>query len=183
MQFNSFTEIETSQNVNLISLDCSNNSIDNLDLSSNPSLFFLNCSNNLLEELNFQTGTNANVEFFNAGGNPNLNCIQIDDDSATYLRDDWLKDENTVFSENCLLSIQDQFVTQYLLYPNPVQNLLNIKGIDSIKNINIYTLSGNSVLEINKNFSTIPMGALASGVYIISIENDQGVINQKLIKE
>ena len=61
----------------------------------------VDCSNNNLESLNIKNGSNNLIdEFFNASGNPNLTCIQVDD--VEYSTNTWTNiDPQTSFSELC----------------------------------------------------------------------------------
>ena len=77
--------LNVSNNTNLTSLTVSNNNIEYLDLSNNSNLTYIAVSNNELTFLNVQNGNNGNVTSFIATGNSNLECINVDDETASYL--------------------------------------------------------------------------------------------------
>ncbi len=99
--FNSEIEnLDLSENINLTLLSCGSNKIKDLDLSINNSLISLECDNNQLNSLNIKNGNNINVNFFNSINNNNLQCIQVDDETADYLSN-WTKDDHSKFNNDC----------------------------------------------------------------------------------
>ncbi|WP_081979273.1 T9SS type A sorting domain-containing protein [Lacinutrix jangbogonensis] len=76
--------------------------------------------------------------------------------------------------------------TPLKLYPNPVQNALNLK-IDTNDNIDSITITdnlGRIVFTSNKNVNRIDVSDLNSGLYIVSIVTKSGkLLSQKVIKE
>jgi len=70
-----------------------------------------------------------------------------------------------------------------ILYPNPVRNELNIEtSFRTIEKISIYNLIGQLVKNVS-NKKTIDMSDLNSGTYLVKIHTDEGVIDQKIIKQ
>ncbi|MFK7833559.1 MAG: T9SS type A sorting domain-containing protein [Winogradskyella sp.] len=64
-----------------------------------PETIAINLSNNLLSFVNIQNGINTQIANFNATGNPNLECIQVDD--VNTVGTSWIKDEATDYNEDC----------------------------------------------------------------------------------
>ncbi|WP_178987860.1 T9SS type A sorting domain-containing protein [Winogradskyella schleiferi] len=142
-------------------LDASNNQIENdMDLTVMaisacvfqpnqtefcPEIISINVSNNLLSFVNIQNGINTEIASFNASGNPNLECIQVDD--ADNVNASWIKDEATTYSEDC------NFGETYVPDDNFEQALIDL-GYDSGP-LNDYVLTANIVdlasLEVNGN--------------------------------
>jgi len=58
-----------------------------LDLSTNPLITNLACNNNALTELNLQNGSNTELDSFNATGNANLTCVEVD--NVAYMNTNW----------------------------------------------------------------------------------------------
>ena len=77
---NQLTSLDLSQNTALTSLDCRSNQLTSLDVSNNTALTFLICSYNQLVCLNVKNGNNTNMTWFVATDNPNLTCIEVDDE-------------------------------------------------------------------------------------------------------
>jgi hypothetical protein len=69
------------------------------------------------------------------------------------------------------------------LYPNPVQEVLNISSSDSIAKIEVYDIQGRNVAS-NNNASNVNVVSLGKGVYIIKVVQENGsVITKQFIKE
>jgi Leucine-rich repeat (LRR) protein len=105
---NELTALDLTQNPNLARLSCSANRLITLDLGQNPNLEDLICRNNLLQRLNLKNGNTSNISIrMWADENPNLSCIQIDDENASYPVCDsqnnsgWCIDSTTIYSEDC----------------------------------------------------------------------------------
>lgn len=86
---NNLSQLHLYSSLSLTTLDCSNNVLTNLDLSYLNLLISVNASNNSLMSFNIANGTNTNIanQDFNATGNPNLVCIQVD--NATWSTANW----------------------------------------------------------------------------------------------
>lgn len=72
------------------------------------------------------------------------------------------------------------------IYPNPVQNLLNIQSSVQIRQIEITDLSGKTIYKkskINQNQFEIQTRNFSKGVYIIQIKTDKKSQTKKFIKE
>ena len=101
IQHNQLTSLDLSANTALDMLRVQNNLLTELDLSNNTSLRYLEVTNNELESLNVQNGNNMAMYKFEAGGNPDLECVQVDD--ATYADSHWADhaDAGVTFSTDC----------------------------------------------------------------------------------
>jgi len=96
----SLSELNVSTNSSLKILDVDSNTIDSLDVSMLANLTSLNCSSNTLTYLNIKNGNNSNFTSFNATGNINLTCIEVD--NVAYAEANFTNIENTAsFSEKC----------------------------------------------------------------------------------
>lgn len=70
----------------------------------------------------------------------------------------------------------------FVIYPNPVQNELNIQSNFGIRNVEIYSLDGKLVLQSIQNILNVQ--SLESGIYLMKIENNEGGIStKKFLKE
>ncbi|GGI57653.1 T9SS type A sorting domain-containing protein [Winogradskyella haliclonae] len=80
------------------------------------------------------------------------------------------------------LSIDDDFnLSKYSVYPNPTNQILNIDGLKTSENVEIYNISGQKLftktIDLNKN--TIDVSQLSAGLYFLKI-NDESI---KFIKQ
>ncbi len=67
------------------------------------------------------------------------------------------------------------------IYPNPVQNILNIKTLDQITSIKIYSLQGSLIKETSTNTS-ISLSDLSAGLYFAQINVSGYYVTKKFIK-
>ncbi|RLD83512.1 MAG: hypothetical protein DRJ10_03340, partial [Bacteroidetes bacterium] len=175
---NQLTELDISINDSLRKVSCSSNKIASLDCSNNTHLTSLTCSSNQLTNLNVQNGNNGILETFYSRNNPDLTCIEIDNESI--IGESWEKDETASFAENCrynetyvpddnfeaaLSSIigepgnnNDNYIPtadiEVLTSLNiSNQNILDITGLQDFIALNLLNCSGNQIdsLEVSQN--------------------------------
>jgi PKD repeat protein len=115
--FNPITSLNLSTNTVLNHLACIGDALTALDVSLNTALDFLSCYSNQLTSLNIKNGNNINLTIFQAFGNPNLNCILVD--NVNYMNTNWSasKDPIAGYSQNCscVIPIPDPRFRNYLL--------------------------------------------------------------------
>ncbi|MEZ4804154.1 MAG: T9SS type A sorting domain-containing protein [Bacteroidia bacterium] len=81
------------------------------------------------------------------------------------------------------LSLDENTISSLLnMYPNPVQNMLNINSETEILEVLIYDMQGKLVLESGKS-NTIDVNSLNKGVYVVTVRTSEGVAHQTIIKE
>jgi len=85
-----------------------------------------------------------------------------------------------------LLSSED-FDTSSIFVSNPVNDVLNIKGLSSnVKQISVYSLLGKEVLTRNvdgQSALTLDVNALSSGMYLVKMQGDNGSFTKKIVKQ
>ena len=70
------------------------------------------------------------------------------------------------------------------VYPTKTKDFVNILIPKGAKTIDIFDLSGKSVLKTEaKSFQTIDVSQLPKGTYIINVKTEQNVSSHKFIKE
>jgi hypothetical protein len=76
------------------------------------------------------------------------------------------------------LDVQDfDFKNEFTIYPNPTTAVINIKMKASLKNAEIYNLQGQKIIG-SKN-KMINVSKLASGMYVLQIEDVNGITQAK----
>ncbi|WGD34979.1 endonuclease [Olleya sp. YS] len=83
------------------------------------------------------------------------------------------------------LSTVDVSINKFKIYPNPIKgNLLTIENIENTR-FEIYNILGKKILTgtITPNNNKISVSSLNQGVYILKLNNSNGTITKKLIKE
>ncbi len=88
-----------------------------------------------------------------------------------------------LYNNNTLSALDfNQNKPDVAVYPNPVQNVLNIKIDQAIKSVEIYNMQGQKVKV--SNVSQIDLSGLHSGMYLVRIEDENnGVATKRIIKE
>lgn len=182
------TSLDVSQNYNLKGLDCSNNLLTSLDISNNPNIFSLECENNQLVSLNLKNGNNTILVNMKARDNPNLECIQVDDEamanSKVCITSDplpsWCKDATASYSEECILGTEEYSGSDFKIFPNPVENILYINTKEAVDSVSIYSVTGSLIKQTSS--SNINVADLPVGLYFAKITINSTTITKKFIK-
>ena len=173
------TSLDVSANTLLTNLDIAYNSLSILDVSANTLLTNLACNDNQLTSLDLKNGNNINMLTFNALGNPNLSCIEVD--NTDWSNSNWYYiDATASFSENCnALGILDNNESnEPMFYPNPTTGTIYLS---EPANTSLSDLSGKLLLE-EKNTNQLDISALPTGMYFLHFgENNNQIV--KVIKE
>ena len=185
---NQLISLDVSQNTALNSLVCYDSQLTSLDVSQNTALTILYCFDNQLSSLNIKNGNNINMLRMRAIENPDLTCIQVDDENATYPEcnlqypyNGWCKDEWAEYSENCPpIGIEESLTNKGIkIYPNPTQGFLNIEATGIIdKDYTIYNIYGAASKQGVLNDEQIDISTLNSGIYLLKI----GGLMTKIVK-
>ena len=85
------------------------------------------------------------------------------------------------------VGIKEEPLTQFSVYPNPVQNYITIDlGKNELKNasIEIMDIMGKTILNknVDQKINKINMSDYSNGIYLIKLTNTHGNIVQKIIK-
>jgi len=126
---NQLTSLDVSNNTALTNLDCWENQLTSLDVSNNTALTELGCGYNQLTCLKLKNGNNTNMGSMLAYYNPNLNCIEVDDE--VWATANWANiDSQTSFSEDCNYPTPcDSIIINIPELPSPDKHLLTITDI------------------------------------------------------
>lgn len=126
--------------------------------------------------LNLNTGSSA----FRLGG---IGAIVEFDDLQVYNYELSASQVGELHSNNVLSSSDfSQNNLKVALYPNPVRDILNIELENEIKSIEIYNLQGQKVVSSNQK--QVSVAELASGIYMIRIEDENnGVTTKRIVKQ
>lgn len=67
------------------------------------------------------------------------------------------------------------------VYPNPANNVINVNATSNISNVEVYTITGQKVGDFTANSTNtrISTANLTTGLYLMRIHTDNGVINKK----
>jgi hypothetical protein len=187
--YNKVKTIDISNNPELTYFDCLFNELTSIDISNNPKIFEVACENNQLTYLNLKNGNNVNFDLFysNFKNNPNLTCIQVDDNVYSDANWFFMKDATATYSLGCpSLGITETVFDKITVYPNPAKGELHIDN-STLEKATIYDTLGRLITTTKFangfNNNTINLAGFRSGIYYIYLENEGATIVKKIIVE
>lgn len=83
-------------------------------------------------------------------------------------------------------AIEDNLVNPSLsIYPNPFTSNITVSSTEAITNVTVYNVHGAKVMNVaaNNNDVELDLSTLNSGVYIIRVQSNSTIYNQKIIKQ
>lgn len=82
------------------------------------------------------------------------------------------------------LGLNDQYANQFYIYPNPVREVLNITGLEDIKSVQIFDMSGKLIQSNSKiQQGKVDVRSISQGTYLVKIETSKEVKTIKMIKK
>lgn len=86
---------------------------------------------------------------------------------------------------NGALSTSDFVLPNFKYYPNPVKHILTISNSEVIDQVEIYTVTGKTLLDkkINNVFSEIDLSNFSSGLYLLKVKSEGRVKTIKILKK
>nr|WP_243878603.1 T9SS type A sorting domain-containing protein [Winogradskyella sp. DF17] len=86
---------------------------------------------------------------------------------------------------NGILNLEEeQALTDITIYPNPASDTIYLEGLQgAISSIEIFSITGQLVKQIEKDFVTINVKPLETGVYFLKINSKDKQRILKFIKE
>ena len=186
---NNLTFLDTSNNPLLEVLSIGNNpNLTSLDLSHNPLLrMFTAGHNNAMAYIDVRNGNNENFELFSANPAANLQCVYVDDASASYL-DDWSIPNHAQFANNeqeCMpVSIEEYQRPLFGMYPNPVKERLTVVSKEP-GTYRLYSPQGKKIASgvLTLGFNSIYLTDYPAGMYYLQLESPEGKEVKKVLKE
>lgn len=93
--------------------------------------------------------------------------------------------EVVIEPDSCNSSIESLTRITISIIPNPVTDILQIKSDVLVREAQIIAMSGNVVVDYNFDLEeqTIDMTKIPSGLYIIKLQTDSGIIYKKVLKQ
>jgi hypothetical protein len=73
-------------------------------------------------------------------------------------------------------------LSDIVLYPNPVEEVLYIQSFSAIEQATIYDMRGRMLRQVQMT-NDIPVQDLARGIYMIKIQTNKGIEIRKIVKE
>lgn len=122
------------------------------------------------------------IEDIDMGANDTYFNIDISEDPAGTA--DYLAASNTSSFNFASLSTREVELNEVSIFPNPVKNTLNIKGLDTeLSKIEVYNIAGQVVMTNTTNLQSVNVNALSNGVYFAKLYTEATSKTIKFIKE
>ena len=109
---------------------------------------------------------NANVVCERIASSPNSITIETNNDGCESI------DEVSVL---CITDAKEALPNTFLVYPNPVYDVLTIEGLDKTTKVDIYSVNGKLVKSILTD-RIIDLNTLPKGVYALKLLNDHKTV-------
>ena len=91
----------------------------------------------------------------------------------------YIDDVSLIFAST--LSISEEELMSFSIYPNPATDLISISGVENINSIKVYSILGSLEKEVF-NTNQIDISELSSGIHIIKVDNGT-IFSKKIIKQ
>jgi hypothetical protein len=101
-----------------------------------------------------------------------------DADQDVLLVDDFYLYESTI-------GIADHYIDGFAMYPNPANNILSLKALNNIDNIQIYNMLGQEVMDVNPSATQVELDVtgLSNGTYVVKVQAGSQLGSYSLIKQ
>jgi hypothetical protein len=105
----------------------------------------------------------------------NLNINLMDDDS------DGDGMANVIDSTDSPMAVAYSHTLRFVIFPNPIAEVLNIEGDLPLTSIAIFDLIGKKVFEVQSPAAQIDVQMLNAGIYILKLNSEGKIHQQKII--
>ena len=87
--------------------------------------------------------------------------------------------------EGATLTLENSFVNDLVIYPNPTKNELKISSTDNLENAiyTIFDINGRRIMNSKLTQNSIDVSTLSSGNYVLRIVSRNSIKSQKFIKQ
>jgi len=132
----------------------------------------------------------TNGDIISQGDNPSSNitfrAFKYDPNYAAFVGKDLTPGSpielNSQVNDPCnILDVRDYAFKALTIYPNPVQNLLNIETKYSLDRIELYSDMG-TMIDKQKGSNPLDMSKYSSGIYFLKVYSNNYTLTKKIIK-
>ncbi|MFC0603490.1 FG-GAP-like repeat-containing protein [Winogradskyella pulchriflava] len=87
--------------------------------------------------------------------------------------------------EGSVLTVEDETLTDMVIYPNPVEDILTIETAADVTNkiATVFDINGKRVLNQKLTSNTLKVSSLESGIYFLRLESNGKTMKRKFIKK
>ena len=89
--------------------------------------------------------------------------------------------DNFEIQDNVGINDAENAASFVTLYPNPAQDIINLRSIDNMSTVNVFDVFGKNVAnyEVSGNEAQVNVSKLASGMYVAKIATENGIVVKK----
>ncbi len=110
-----------------------------------------------------------------------INTADIDNDGDLDVVSGYWRDSAVKWNENLsALSVDENSLSQFSIYPNPTTGYLNIEYPKELLSITVFNQIGQKVLTFN-NTKTVDISSLANGMYFVKLKAIDGATTTKKV--
>ncbi|MGD1843536.1 MAG: T9SS type A sorting domain-containing protein [Thermonemataceae bacterium] len=106
------------------------------------------------------------------GGRMAIDDIAITSNTAT-----------TLTTRNATLTTLDEQQVNTLMYPNPATNFLNVQMSKGTQSLEVYSVGGAVMQNVQVTEQGVDVSRLPSGMYLLVITTEEGIIREKFSKQ
>jgi Leucine-rich repeat (LRR) protein len=168
---NMITSLNLQSNPLISTLGFSQNQITDMDLSNLTLLDDLGANDNYLTYLNIQNGNNINLQDFDATGNPDLTCIQVDDVAFMNANFSSYIDTSASFSLMCAVNCPNIPIAFNANTTNIITSPMNViftNNTPNISNYNFVWYFGDG-LTLASNAASVNHTYYFNGIYTVAL--------------
>lgn len=176
---------------NLETLNCMGNQITSLDVSSCIALMWMFCSNNKLITLDISCNTSLGLVLgshaLTLDKMPTLHevCVWTKPFPPDYLGINITGSPNVYFTTECTNGLKDYMKSNFIIYPNPVNDILSVEtNIQGQHIIELYLLGGQLIFSTKMKgpILQINLSTFRKGVYLIRVRSRDQVWTEKIAR-
>ncbi|MBP5516163.1 MAG: T9SS type A sorting domain-containing protein [Bacteroidales bacterium] len=130
--------------------------------NSDQNVAYLWYNNSTAESITL-TNVTGNVDVWLTGTNNNTGCSH-----TSYV---------TVMANAAIGDVDNDMLS---IYPNPTSSVININAEGQVKNVSIFNLMGQQVINAN-NSTSIDLSVLGNGSYVVRVELENGTVATRTV--
>lgn len=189
--YNQLTTLDVSSNTALTELYCNWNQLTSLDVSSCIALMWMFCSNNKLTTLDISYNTSLGLVLgshaLTLAKMPTLHevCVWTKPFPPDYLGIDITGSPNVYFTTECTNGLKDYMKSNFIIYPNPVNDILSVEtNMQGQHTVELYLLGGQMIFSTKMKgpILQINLSTFRKGVYLIRVSSRDQVWTEKIAR-
>jgi hypothetical protein len=102
-----------------------------------------------------------------------------------YISNPAINSTHNIVEGSQILSVEDETLRDVVIYPNPVEDILNIETMSSLTNkvVTVFDINGKKVHSQKLTTNTLKVSYLKRGIYFLRIESEGKSMKRKFIKK